>query len=94
MISSQLQRNQKKEDFDMLSMPEFIDVIKVEVLQLPESSILDGNTRYKELPEWNSLSGLSLLFLSDSLMNIKLSAVDIRDTETIAELYQVIISKG
>lgn len=78
----------------MLSMPEFINVIKVEVLQLPESSILNDNTRYKELSEWNSLSGLSLLYLSDSLLNIKLSAADIRDTETIAELYQVIISKG
>jgi|APGre2960657468_1045069.scaffolds.fasta_scaffold00610_12 acyl carrier protein len=78
----------------MLSMPEFINVLKVEVLQLPESYILNGNTRYKELPEWNSLSGLSLLYLSDSLMNIKLGAADIRNTETIAELYQVILSKG
>lgn len=47
---------------------------------------LSAETRFKELPEWNSLLALSLIALVEDEYDVLLKSTDVRDAETLGEL--------
>lgn len=51
------------------------------------------DTIYRDLDEWSSLNGLAILNMIDKKYGVKLSVSDIKDTNTIQDIYNLIISK-
>jgi acyl carrier protein len=51
-------------------------------------------TNYREdIDEWSSLTGLAILNMIDKKYGVKLTATDIKDTKTIKDVYNLIVSK-
>ncbi|MBE6289107.1 MAG: acyl carrier protein [Bacteroidaceae bacterium] len=57
--------------------------------ELPE---LTAETKFKELDEWSSLVALSVIAMVDEECHISMSAMDIRESDTIEDLYNKIFS--
>lgn len=54
---------------------------------------LNPNVKFKELEEWSSLIALSVIAMADEEYNVTLVATDIRGSETIEDLFNVVKSK-
>jgi acyl carrier protein len=54
---------------------------------------LNGSTLFREIEEWNSLMALALIAMVDDEFNISLNGADIRNSNTIEDLYNVINNK-
>lgn len=51
------------------------------------------NTIYKDLEEWGSLLALSIIAIVDEEFEKKVTGADLRQCNTIEDLYNLIISK-
>lgn len=49
-------------------------------------------TEFKDLDEWTSLLGLTIIAMVDSEYDIQITADDLRNSKTIEELYNVVKS--
>lgn len=53
-------------------------------------SIFHQDLNFKELDEWSSLLALSLIVLFDDNYGIKISAIEIRESKTISDLFTLL----
>ena len=51
------------------------------------------DTKFRELDEWDSLIALSLIAMTDEEYGVKLTGNDIKNSETLFDLFEVIKSK-
>lgn len=58
-----------------------------------EASELNGNTVYKELEEWSSLIALSVIAMVDEEYDVTINGDDIRNTNTIEDLFNAVKAK-
>jgi acyl carrier protein len=58
-----------------------------------EDGSMTPETKFKELGDWDSLIALSLIAMVDELYGLKLNGDDIRQSNTIAELFLIISQK-
>ncbi len=58
-----------------------------------EVSTLSAETKFRELDDWDSIIGLSVIGLADEEYDVNLNAQDMRSCLTIADLYNKIQSK-
>jgi len=58
-----------------------------------EANVFQANTVFKELREWSSLMALSILAMVDEEYDVALKGDDIRKSQTIEDLYEVVKSK-
>lgn len=58
-----------------------------------EASVFNADTKFRELDEWSSLSALSILGMIDEEYDIQLSPSEMRETNTIQELFDLVSSK-
>lgn len=65
----------------------------IEILDDPDLVEVNIDTKFKHLDEWDSLTNLSLLVMVDAEFNVKLNAEDVRNSNTIKELIDLINSK-
>lgn len=56
-------------------------------------SILSPDTNFRELDEWSSLIALSVIAMADEEYEVELSGKELRDAQTIQDLFDVISSK-
>jgi acyl carrier protein len=54
---------------------------------------LSANVKFKELDEWSSLIALSVIAMVDEEFDVTLLAADIRNAETIEDLFKTVQSK-
>lgn len=59
-----------------------------------EASELKAETKFKELDEWSSLTALSVIAMVDEEYDVTLKGDDIRDSNTIEDLFNVVKSKA
>lgn len=59
-----------------------------------EASELSAETKFKELDEWSSLIALSVIAMVDEEYDVAIKGDDIRNSETIQDLYEVVKSKA
>lgn len=52
-----------------------------------------ASTVYKDLNEWSSLTALSIIAMVDEEFDKRITGADIRNTSTIEELFNLVISK-
>lgn len=52
-----------------------------------------ANTEFKSLSEWSSLMALSIIAMVDEEYDVRIKGTDLRDTSTIKDLYELVVSK-
>lgn len=65
----------------------------VEVFDDAEDLNLTPDTYYKELDEYSSLTILSIIAFADENFDVAITGKEIRETDTIQDLYELIIGK-
>ena len=58
-----------------------------------DASVFTAETKYRELDEWSSLIALSILAMVDEEYDVQLKGEEMRATNTILELYDLVSSK-
>lgn len=58
-----------------------------------ESNVFTPETKFRDLDEWSSLVALSVMAMVDEEYDIQLKGDEMRSTETIKELYDLVKSK-
>ncbi len=58
-----------------------------------DANTLTGETIYRELDEWTSMSALSVMAMIDDEYDVQINAKEMRMTETIQELFDLVQSK-
>lgn len=58
-----------------------------------EVSELNAETKFRELDEWSSLLALSILAMVDEEYDVQLKGEEMRATNTILELFDLVASK-
>lgn len=59
-----------------------------------DSSELSAETKFKELDEWSSLVALSVIAMVDEEYDVAIKGDDIRNAETIQDLFNVVESRA
>jgi len=59
-----------------------------------DSKKITFNTKYREIDDWSSIIALSVLAMIDDEYDVQLNATEMRATETIEDLYKLVISKN
>ena len=58
-----------------------------------DASVFTAETKYRDLDEWSSLIALSILAMVDEEYDVQLKGEEMRATNTIQELYDLVASK-
>ncbi len=72
---------------------EIKDFIEKFIEQLEDVVELSPNTKFRDLEEWSSLAALNVLMMIDEEYGVALPADEMRKTNTIQELYNLVQSK-
>jgi acyl carrier protein len=59
-----------------------------------EPDRIDFETNFKELEEWSSMTALIIIAMADEEYDLKLSGDDIRNSNTVQDLYDLIEKKS
>jgi len=58
-----------------------------------DASEFKAETAFRDIDEWSSLTALSIMAMVDEEYSVKLTGEDIRNSKTIEDIYQIVISK-
>jgi len=58
-----------------------------------ETSKFTAETKYKQLEEWSSIMALSIIGMADEEYEVRIKGDDIRNSQTINDLYQIVKSR-
>ena len=74
---------------------ELQDLISKIAEQFDETNVAEfvGSTKFRELDEWSSLMALSIIAMVDEEYDITLKGDDMRQAETIEELFNIVKGK-
>jgi acyl carrier protein len=75
-----------------MKLDDFIENFKSQFDE-PEKLNLLPETRFKELDEWDSIAAISIIAMVDNEYGTKLTGDDIRNSNTVNDLYQILKSK-
>lgn len=64
-----------------------------EAIELDEFDALTGDTKFRELPEWDSLSYLSVIAMMDEEYDTQIESADFKKLETINDIINFIEQK-
>jgi acyl carrier protein len=59
-----------------------------------DASEFNADTEFKALDEWSSLSALSIIAMIDDEYDVTIKGDDIRNSETIEDLFNLVKSKA
>ena len=75
-----------------MELQKFIENVKEQFEDAPED--FGADTHFRELDEWSSLIALSLIAMVDIEYGIVIKALDIRNANTVSELFDIVKSKA
>ncbi|MDO5687267.1 MAG: acyl carrier protein [Neisseria sp.] len=58
-----------------------------------DASEIKQETVFKELEEWSSMLALSIIAMADEFYGVKLKGDDVRNANTVEDLYNLIMSR-
>ena len=58
-----------------------------------DASVFTPETRFREIDEWSSLIGLSVIVMVDEEYDVALKGDDVKNSNTILDLYNIVSSK-
>lgn len=59
-----------------------------------DAEMFTPETKFRDLEEWSSIMGLSIILMIDEEYGITIEAADMKQVETIEELFNVVQSKA
>ena len=77
----------------MKSLEEFVELF-AEQFDDTDASEIKANTVFHDLDEWSSLIGLSVIAMVDEEYDITIKGDDIRNSNTIEDLFNVVKAKA
>lgn len=77
----------------MKTLEEFIALF-AEQFEETDANEFNAGTVYKDLDEWSSLIALSVIAMVDEEFDVTISGDDIRKTETIQDLFNIVESRA
>lgn len=75
-----------------MTLNEFIEAFAEEFDDTPVETF-KADTKYRQLDEWSSLTALSIISMVDDQFDKTITGADIRSTETIEDLFNLIQAK-
>lgn len=76
----------------MKSLEEFVELF-AEQFDDTDASVFTPETNFRDIDEWSSLIGLSLIAMVDEEFDVTLKGDDVKNSITVKDLYDVVISK-
>lgn len=70
----------------------FFDKFQEQFIDSDEITI-DFDTKFRELPSWDSLTGMSVLVMVQDDYNVEFNENDLRACHTVADIYNFIKSR-
>lgn len=58
-----------------------------------DASVFTAETKFRDIEEWSSLIGLSLIAMVDEEYDVALKGDDIRNAQTVGDLFNTVKSK-
>ena len=74
-----------------MDLQDFIEKF-AEQFEMTDASELTADTEFKALDEWSSLMALSIIAMVDEEYDVAIKGKDIREAETIEDLFNVVKS--
>lgn len=78
--------------FFIMELKEFIENF-ADQFEETEASEFTADTKFRELDEWSSLISLSIIAMVDEEYDVALKGDDIRNSETIEDLFNIVKSR-
>ena len=75
-----------------MNTKEFIEKF-ADAIELVEFDTINGETKFRELPEWDSLSYLSVIAMMDEEYETQIESADFKKLETIDDIINFIEKK-
>ncbi len=75
-----------------MNTKEFIEKF-ADAIELDEFDTINGETKFRELPEWDSLSYLSVIAMMDEEYETQIESADFKKLETIDDIINFIEKK-
>jgi acyl carrier protein len=75
-----------------MELNEFTKLFAEQFDETPKE-LFTPTTIYKELEDWDSLAALTIMAMVDEEMDIKITGADIRNCNTIEDLFKLVRSK-
>lgn len=75
-----------------MEIKEFIEKF-AEIFDDTDVATLSPETKFRELDEWSSLSALGVIALADEEFDVEISGNEMRQANTIQELFDLISNK-
>lgn len=64
-----------------------------EQFDVTDASVFAPETRFRDLDEWSSIIGLSIIAMVDEEYEVALNAVDMKSATTIKDLFEIVKAK-
>jgi len=58
-----------------------------------DASVFTSETTFKNLKDWSSMQALSIIAMADEEYGVKIKGDDIRNSETIQQLFDIVKSR-
>lgn len=55
-----------------------------------DASVFTPETKFRELEEWSSFMGLSVIAMVDEEYDVTLKGIDVKNSETIEDLFNIV----
>lgn len=76
----------------MRTLEEFVALF-AEQFDETDASEIQANTNFRDLDEWSSLIGLSVVAMVDEEFDVVLKGDEIRNAHTVEDLYKTVVAK-
>lgn len=83
---------QKKLISNNIEMKEFIEKF-TEIFDDVNPESISGETKFRDMDDWDSIAGLSVIGMADEEYGVTLNADDMRACQTIEDIFNKIQSK-
>ncbi len=75
-----------------MDIKEFIEKFAAE-FEMTEPEEFNEDTQYRELEEWDSLLGLSIIGMIKNNYDVKVTGEEVKNADTIKGLYEIVESR-
>ena len=75
-----------------MSISEFIEKIESEIEDFPPGT-LKPDTKYRTMEGWSSMHALIIVALVDTEYNVTITGEDLRNSQTVTDLFTIIKSR-
>ena len=76
----------------MKSLEEFVKLF-AEQFEETDPSVFKADTNFREIDEWSSLIALGVIAMVDEEFDVTLEGNDVRNSNTIEDIYKAVIAK-